>query len=67
MAGVSRSSYVVAAVLLAMQLAPSLAWAQKPGRLPHDGEGWLPWAVAGGIIVVTCVAGFLNPKRSHLG
>jgi hypothetical protein len=53
--------------LAAVHLASDHAWAQKSARLPGDGEGFLPWAVGGGIIVVICIAGFLNPKRSHLG
>ena len=61
------SRWMTIAGVVAMHLAASVAWAQKPGRLPGEERGWLPWAVAAGIIVIICIAGFLNPKRSHLG
>ncbi|UCE61644.1 MAG: hypothetical protein JSU63_07825, partial [Phycisphaerales bacterium] len=64
---IPRSYRFVSAVVLAMHFAATSALAQTPARLPGKMPGWMPWAVAGGIIAVGCVAGFLNPKRSHLG
>ncbi|MHC4697802.1 MAG: hypothetical protein ACYTFA_13810 [Planctomycetota bacterium] len=67
MARALRNCCAVVVGAVATHLASSPAWAQKPGRVPGDGAGFYPWAIAAGIIVVICVAGFLNPKRSHLG
>ncbi len=47
-------------------LSNGVAVAQAPGRPVDRESGWLTWVVAGGIIVVVCLSGFLNAKRSHL-
>jgi len=43
-----------------------VAVAQAPGRPVDRESGWLTWVIAGGIIIVVCLTGFLNAKRSHL-
>lgn len=64
---VGRRGLIASICGAVIQLSLPVAVAQEPGRLPGEGRGWLPWAVAVGIVIVICVAGFLNPKRSHLG
>ena len=42
------------------------ALAQKSVTMAKgEGSGSLPWLIAGGIAVIVCVTGFLNPKRTH--
>lgn len=55
-----------AASMVMIHLAAHPAQAQVPAALPGDDGGMLQWGVAAGITVVICLAGFLNPKRSHL-
>ena len=51
---------------LAIHGTAASAWAQQRARIPKDEASMIPWAIAGGIVVLICVCGFLNPKRSHL-
>jgi len=41
-------------------------FAQATGNPVEREGGWLTWVVAGGIIGIVCLTGFLNAKRSHL-
>ena len=50
----------------ALALLADSAMAQAPGRVAGEDAGYLQWIVFGGIAVVVCATGFLNPKRSHL-
>jgi len=63
----SLSRWGVFACVFAMHFATASAWAQKPATLPGIDGGVVQWVVAGGILLIMCVAGFLNPKRSHKG
>ena len=65
--GVTRRlpNLMIAAVLLATQVFPAIALAQKSVRMPGEDNGRMQWGCLAGIIILTCVAGFLNPKRSH--
>ena len=56
------SSLACAFVLMLSRVAA----AQAPGRPVEREGGWLTWVVAGGIILVVCLTGFLKAKRSHL-
>ena len=47
-------------------MSDTLAVAQATGQPVERESGWLTWVVAGGIIGVVCLTGFLNAKRSHL-
>ena len=58
---------MMAAALIAMYLAPAAAWAQESGRLRGESQALLSWGTAAGIVIICCVAAFMNPKRSHLG
>ncbi|MEK6799837.1 MAG: hypothetical protein AABZ12_12800 [Planctomycetota bacterium] len=49
----------------AMHLTASSAWAQLPARLPGTDNSLLAWGIAAGLVVVVCITGFLDPKRSH--
>jgi len=40
--------------------------AQARGTVVERESGWLTWVIAGGLIIVVCLTGFLNAKRSHL-
>ena len=51
---------------IAIHLTAAPVWAQRSARLRDDEGSLIPWAIVGGIIVLICVCGFLNPKRSHL-
>jgi hypothetical protein len=42
------------------------ALAQQDGRVSDEGSTLLQLAIAAGILVVTAVAAFINPKRTHL-
>ena len=61
-----RSIWLIAAGGAAMHLAAATVWAQKPGRVPNEDNGWLQVGIALGLAVVICATAFLNPKRSHL-
>jgi len=63
----ARPRWAAATVAVAIQLYPAAAWAQKSARLPGVDTGRLQWGLFAAIIILACVAGFLNPKRSHLG
>jgi hypothetical protein len=63
---VGRGWIVTGVGVLAIHGTAVSAWAQKPARMPKDESALIPWAIAGGIIVLVCVCAFLNPKRSHL-
>ncbi len=45
---------------------PATAFAQKPGRVPNEDAGMLPWVVAIGLLIVVCAPAAINAKRSHL-
>lgn len=47
-------------------MSNGVTMAQAPGNPVDRESGWLTWVIAGGIIVVACLTGFLNAKRSHL-
>ena len=47
-------------------MSNGVAVAQTPGTPMERESGWLTWVIAGGLIIVVCLTGFLNAKRSHL-
>ncbi|MCO6438849.1 MAG: hypothetical protein J5J06_17275 [Phycisphaerae bacterium] len=49
-----------------LHLSAAAAMAQTPARLPDEEGVVVTWAIAAGIVVIVCLASFLNPKRSHL-
>ncbi len=61
----SRTRIAGAAAWLIHVLAGG-AWAQTPTRPPETEGAVLQWVIAGGLLIVIGISGFLNPKRSHL-
>ena len=59
-----RNGIIVAAA--ALHASAEIVWAQKDSGPADHEEGWLKWAVAGGLAVVICITGFINAKRTHL-
>ena len=54
---------LVPTVAFLVLCAPALA--QQDGRVSGEDKGILQWVIAIGIIVLTGVIAFMNPKRSH--
>lgn len=44
---------------------PAFAWAQKPATIPNEDNGLVQYVVAGLIMLVISVTGFLKSGRSH--
>ncbi len=61
-----RIARSVAIAALTMHLTGASVWAQARANLPDEEQSWLKWAIAVGILVVTCAASLVNVKRSHL-
>ncbi|MBU0718708.1 MAG: hypothetical protein KJ749_10705 [Planctomycetes bacterium] len=61
-----RGRFTVVCAALAVQALPTVAWAQKPGRVVDDEESLLRYGIAAGVVVVMGITAFLNSKRSHL-
>jgi len=57
---------ILSSTLIALCVTSSSVWAQAPARLMNEDAGLLPWAIAGGLIILISVIAFINPKRSHL-
>jgi len=47
-------------------LSNGVAAAQAPGTAVERESGFLTWVIGGGLVIVVCLTGFLNAKRSHL-
>lgn len=60
-----RGVLVAGGTVLALHLAAGPVWAQKAAK-PADEGTVLQWIIALGLMIVTAIAAFLNPKRSHL-
>ena len=58
--------WTVALTGLIVHLSAMSAWAQKPAVLPGEDKGWLQLGIGAGVLIVICMAAFINPKRSHL-
>ena len=54
------------AAILGPQISAASFLAQVPARLPNEEGVLVTWGISAGIVVVCCLASFLNPKRSHL-
>ena len=55
-----------AAAMVALHATAGSVFAQTTPTLPPEEGGWIKWAIAGGVLAVVCLVGFLNAKRSHL-
>lgn len=62
----NRFPLASAAYSIALLVFTANASAQTPGRVAGEDGGWLQWVVGLGLAAVIVVAGFLNPKRTHL-
>jgi len=49
-----------------VMLSNGVAAAQAPGTAVERESGFLTWVIGGGLVIVVCLTGFLNAKRSHL-
>ena len=60
-----RRAWIIVATA-ALHASAGIVWAQEDSGPAEHEEGWLKWAVAGGLAVVICITGFINAKRTHL-
>jgi hypothetical protein len=58
--------FQVSMMMLVVHAFAGTVWAQRPSSPPKDEGGAITAAIAGGVIILVGVCGFLNPKRSHL-
>ncbi len=64
--GGSRMRHRLAMAMLSVMYLTATASAQIPAlNITEESGGMVDWAVAAGLAVVVCGAGFWNPKRSH--
>lgn len=61
-----KPSKILVTTLIAFCVTSPSVWAQAQARLLNEDASFLPWAIAGGLIVLIGVIAFINPKRSHL-
>lgn len=64
-----RRLFVIMLISLPVILADGLAWGQETGgkeKLLEPQSLWLPWIVGVGILVLTLMAAFKHPGRTHL-
>ena len=64
-----RRLFVIMLISLPVILAEGLVWGQESGgkgKLLEPHGLWLPWIVGVGILVLTLIAAFKHPGRTHL-